>query len=213
MIKIYFKKLEYLLNLKEGLNFVNIENTLFYRDLYFNLFEKTIISLDNIELNLSSIFRINNVLDFNINDKKNIFYLYKNLENDINLKYNEKLLNLFNNTISLIKDAAIDLGINFDYDESFSLDKLFQSLSIKYIEEDDFLCNFINNILNINKFYNFKLIIIFNFSSFFDNSEMELINSEFQKQGIIILCINPLNNVGKTKEIEPIFIDEDMCII
>lgn len=213
MIKVLFKKINYIKKLKEGINFVNIENIKYCRDIYLNLFEELLISFNDEELSESSIYRINNCLDFDINDKKNITYLYKNLDKEINLNFKNQLNNIINELSELIRESSINIGITYDYDDSISLDKLFQSLSIKYAEDDNFDINFITNILNLNNFYDFKLFITFNLETFFDKNEISVLNKEFLKQGIIILNISSIKNYKIDQELTPLFIDEDLCII
>lgn len=213
MIKVLFKKINYIQKLKEGINFVNIENIKYFRDIYLNLFEELLISFNDEEMSESSIYRINNCLDFDINDKKNINYLYKNLDKEINLNFKNQLNNIINELSELIRESSINIGIAYDYDDSISLDKLFQSLSVKYAEDDNFDINFITNILNLNNFYDFKLFITFNLETFFDKNEISVLNKELLKQGIIILNISSIKNYKIDQELTPLFIDEDLCII
>ena len=89
MIKIFIKKIDYLFELKEGINSIEIENINLFRNLYFNLFDECIISSNDVDIAESKILKINNIFDININESKTIKYLYKDIEKKLNTLYKD----------------------------------------------------------------------------------------------------------------------------
>ena len=212
MIKIFIKKIDYLFELKEGINSIEIENINLFRNFYFNLFDECIISSNDVDIAESKILKINNIFDININESKTIKYLYKDIEKKLNTLYKDEVSNLYNGISNLLEDISVEIGSQIEYGEEIVLEKLLQSMSVSFKTVDNFLINFLIYINENLKTFNFLFIVCFNIKDYFSKEEMKILDDELTKLGIILLSINSKSensNVG----FNCLYIDDDLCII
>lgn len=214
MINLCIKNLHYNKFLLYGINSFLVKHRELYRKIYLNLEDELIISFQNgVILKDSEILIIKNVLDYNINDKKNLLSLYKSIELKIKFNYREEFINIRNLLLSLIIKANEENDFLIDFNDEDTYNKIFQFFNLSYIEEKDkFIDYLIKTFKNINFHSNVKVIITFNLINILEVNELSSLNDDLEKLQIILLDISPtyhLNNIS----LKTVLIDEDLTII
>lgn len=206
MINVLFKTILYNLSISYGYNNVIVEHKELFRKLYYNTFEELIISELGTEIPSSKISIINNILDININEKKNITDLYKYL----NKSLSTKLIDDTNTFIIALKDYIDSIQNDFnetlDYELEVDFNKLFQSINLRYFLNNNFIIDLISYLKHMGSY---KLIITFNLNNYLTEQEIEIINKELEISQITLLNISSNTNFKNTT----LTIDKDLCII
>ena len=206
MINILFKTLLYNLSIDYGYTNVIIEHKELFRKLYYNTFEELIISEVGSEIPSSKISVINNLLDIDINEKKNITDLYKHL----NKRLSTKLIDDTNMFIGALKNYIDSIQNDFnetlDYELELDFNKLFQSINLRYYIDNNFI---IDLILYLKHIGSYKIIITFNLNNYLTDQEIDIISNELKINQIILLNISSNTNFKNTT----LTIDKDLCII
>lgn len=212
MIQILLSKLSKIHSINVGLNPIVIMDKAYYRNVYYMFEDELIISQNNKELKKNEIVIIRNPLDIDLNDKKGISGLFNNLIANIKRNHRNDWNKVITDFIKLVNTSAADIGADINYDVNISSDKMFQAINLLYNGDNPFIQNVINYIEHILDSNRIELFCFFNLKSVLTNNEYDQLNTEFEKKGIKVLDFIP-RSTEIEREFEPLYIDEDLCII
>ncbi len=208
MIELLIPRIEFRENINTGLNIINIKDYKLFRDCYFN-FDENIILTDLGKDVKKEI--IKNALEIELNDKKSIALLYKEIYRNIK-KLNEVQVSIiFEKLKEIIYNSLINL-INSEVEvNDIDFNKMLQSFNICYKSDLDFILLILSYIKTRCFHTNNNVFIFFNLSSVLSAKEMELLDIETQKLKILIVDITTVSNDRTNFNV--MTIDEDLCII
>ena len=212
MIQILLSKLSKIHSINVGLNPIVIMDKAYYRNVYYMFEDELIISQNNKELKKNEIVIIRNPLDIDLNDKKGISGLFNNLIANIKRNHRSDWNKVITDFIKIVNTSAVDIGADINYDVNISSDKMFQAINLLYNGDNPFIQNVINYIEHILDSNRIELFCFFNLKSVLTNNEYDQLNTEFEKKGIKVLDFIP-RSTEIEREFEPLYIDEDLCII
>ena len=212
MIQILLSKLSKIHSINVGLNPIVIMDKAYYRNVYYMFEDELIISQNNKELKKNEIVIIRNPLDIDLNDKKGISGLFNNLIANIKRNHRNDWNKVITDFIKIVNTSAVDIGADINYDVNISSDKMFQAINLLYNGDNPFIQNVINYIEHILDSNRIELFCFFNLKSVLTNNEYDQLNTEFEKKGIKVLDFIP-RSTEIEREFEPLYIDEDLCII
>ena len=207
MINILLKTVLSNIELDYGYNSIILNNKELYRKTYYTPLEEMIISTNSEEISTSKINIIKNILDFDINEKKNITELYKYMDKNVTSNFTEEKYDLYSQITSFL-DLVLDNDINnLEYNIDIDFSKFLQSVDLKYKLSDNFIENIVNYITYVSK--KSVLVITYSLNTYLEQNEIETLNSELSKRQISLVDIS--SNV--TNQFTKLIIDKDLCII
>lgn len=152
---------------------------------------------------------IENVLNLQINNKKQITNLYQQIEKEnINDDYRQKLAEINELVGQLMLDLSINSNIKLQYESLLDFKTLFSSIDLEYYEnEDNFLENFLTYIKIVKEFGKINLIFTLNLFDYLNEQEIEKLKTELSFFHLSVI------NLGNSKQSidKNIIIDEDLC--
>lgn len=212
MIQILLSKLSKIHSINVGLNPIVIMDKAYYRNVYYMFEDELIISQNNRELKKNEIVIIRNPLDIDLNDKKGISGLFNNLIVNIKRNHRDEWNKIITDFIKIVNISAADIGADINYDVNMSSDKMFQAINLLYSRDNPYIQNVINYIEHILDSYKIELFCFFNMKSILTDNEYDQLAVEFEKKGIKVVDFIPELTEIK-RELAPLYIDEDLCII
>ena len=212
MKKMFIKPINSLIEFDKPIIQILFENNVAFRNFIENI-EDNVIYIENdesLELNKKVII-INNIYDIDINDKKNITFLYKNIVNQLNEKQKESFDKINNELLNVIKDINNTNDYGIDFEDSFDITKILNLYQVKFcLDEQNYLeklakyIEITSRVSKINTFISFSLIRILS------KEEVNLLVKELSLNKINLIDFDFQNS---KKEIKYYEIDEDWCII
>lgn len=210
MKKILIKSANKVINVNETITKICFSNVEVFRNLCFNMNDEIIFSEDNIVLdNEKSIIKIYDSFKLELNNRKNLNNLYKELYATLNEEQIKEYNNIEINLQEYIENVVqnVDYPINYKY--SFAFNDLLSMFDVKFktMEYKNFLeyiLSFIKICYELNKS---KLIISINLMSYFSEDEEKLLKKELN-----ILQIPLIDLSLKEKNNFDYYFDEDMCM-
>lgn len=209
MIELIIPSVELREPLDTGLNFIKIESPKLFRQLYLCCDEEIFLIENGKDVKRET---IKNILEIDLNEKKNITSLYKEILRHMRLNHQDEYIKSLNSITKLIYDVQTEL-INSEIEVSEKIDeeKILQALNVGYKTSDDFIYDLINY-LKIKSFNsNISFFLTFNLNLFLTCEEVGLLNKEIQKLMIYIIDIN--STLVDNDDTKNIIIDQDYCII
>lgn len=209
MIELVFPTLAFRKEVMPGITSISIDDQSIFRNFYVEPEANLMIVEFGTELRFEI---IRNPFDIDLNEKKAIQLLYKEINGSINRNFSSKYEELITQLISLIKETFPDLNnSNVELCPELDRDKLYQALNIKYCVDESFLSNFVSYIKYKSYVTKHSIFITFNLKSFLTNYEYDALDDELSKEQIILIdlfsLINDRSNESK------LIIDDDFCII
>lgn len=212
MKKMFIKPINSLIEFDKPIIQIIFENNVDFRNFIENIEDNVIYSEndESLELNKKAII-INNIYDIDINDKKNITFLYKNIVNQLNEKQKESFDKINNELLNVIKDINNTNDYGIDFEDSFDINKILNLYQVKFcLDEQNYLeklakyIEITSRVSKINTFISFSLIRILS------EEEVDLLVKELSLNKINLIDFDFQNS---KKEIKYYEIDEDWCII
>ena len=217
----YFLKLNFsdeilpLINIK--LNVLQIENTNLFRkivsSLYYMANVDALIALfkenELLEMDSSTLF-ITNLIDFDLNTKKNLNSLSKMILNTYYENINTDLEQLKLKMIEIAKKLSLELDISLDIKETIKVDDLFKVIDIKFREEYETpLKRFLNYLYVISELQGKYIFFTLHLKEYFLPEEIIVIIKELALHEIILVDIETQNisNLGSFEK--RIIVDKD----
>lgn len=212
MNRVYINPIKEFLELKNGINVLTIEQPLLFREIVFDLENELTFSNETSIIPFDDVIVINDCLNLNLNDRKNLTNLYKFLEKNASRENHERFQEIKNEILVLFKELLDTSPFSLDYDIDTTLSKIFSTFKLSFQEENkhNYLEYFLNYIRVIHELCNSKIIITFNLCDLFTEKEYELLIHELKIYEIEILDIN-LSHENSKKD--TLIIDKDYCII
>ena len=220
-IKFYF--FEEFIDLEVGkLYTITIENRKILHDFekyLFNEFEGNndyLLLMDNNKIidHKKNIYFLSNFYDMDLNNKKNLLALYK----QIKVNHNDELKERFEQLTSNINDffEFINFESEFDltFDSNILIDDVLKLGDLRFNNENDSLFNsFISYLEIINSLFNINVFVVEELHKYFSNDDLIKAMNELKYHGIILINIEKDNNFeGIVDEIRN-YIDIDYCTI
>lgn len=163
---------------------------------------------DLLDLNKYIIY-LENILQLDINSKKQITSLYNQIEkNEINDNYRQQLSDINTLIIKLINEITLNSNIKLNYDDALDFKTLFSSINLKYYQDSqNFIDDFINFIKILKEISKVSVIITINLYDFLTSEDIQKLIEELKYLHLSIINIGN-NKSGTTKNI---IIDQDLC--
>lgn len=212
MKQFFIKSINSLVKMDDYIEEISIEDSANYRNIYFKLLDEIIYSENNnvIDIEKKGLI-IRNPLDLNLNEKKLINALYKELNhslNDVNkLIFNE----IESKLMELVDYLSSDFDYSIDYNNEIDINKLFSSIDVRFneIEFDNYLEMLIQFIKIYNSVLSIKCVVSFGLFSILSKNEIELLKKEIKSMDLTLL-----NFECKSKtNVKSLIVDSDYCII
>ena len=223
MIKIKFNlnENEYL-NIEPGVFYnITIENREYFRkvveSLCFDFITDCGISIfkgtDNYDLEDIAV-AVPNILDLNINTKKNINALNKILKKTYYEDLKSDLLSLKEKATIIVKKIALDLDISLSMNEEIKTDDLFKIMDIKFSDDKEtFLERFINFLFVNSELQEKNLFFCLHLKEYFSPEEVEIIVKEVSYKQISVINIETHEYLDSIECQKKILIDKDCCFL
>ena len=163
---------------------------------------------DLLDLNKYIVY-LENILQLDINSKKQITSLYNQIEkNEINDNYRQQLSDINTLIIKLINEITLNSNIKLNYDDALDFKTLFSSINLKYYQDSqNFIDDFINFIKILKEISKVSVIITINLYDFLTLEDIQKLIEELKYLHLSIINIGN-NKSGTTKNI---IIDQDLC--
>ena len=220
-IKLYF--FEEFIDLEVGkLYTIIIENRKILYDFekyLFNEFEGNsdyLLLMDNNKIidHKKNIYFLSNFYDMDLNNKKNLLALYKQIKVNHNDELKERFEQLTSNINKFLEFINFESVFDLTFDGNILIDDVLKLGDLKFNNENDSLFNTLISYLEIiNNLFNIEVFIVEELHKYFSNDELIKAMNELKYHGIILINIEKDNNFeGISDEIRN-YIDIDYCTI
>lgn len=202
--------------MKNGINYMVIENTLLFRNVLTELMhengERFVISENYVPMDFKkSVFVIKNLLDFEYTDKKLMNKINAELEATANSSYYQELFE--------IRSSLFSLGekLTFEYDFDYSItDEIDTSSIIKLLsfhprdDSGNMLEKLILYLKLLKKYMNVRLFICCHLTLYFQDTEIHELTGALTAMDISLVDFeNTDQYIAERKNI--VLIDKDLC--
>lgn len=216
MKKIFIECINQLVEFDSNIKTVKFTNTSNYRNLSLDLTNQITVSENDSIVDITkNVLIIYNLYEINLNDKKFLNALYKELEHSINDEEKIMIQKLENIGFDLFDNLQLKTSLPFEYQEEVDISKVFTAFNIAFpkIDYQNYL-ELITNYFKIATVYlKTKFVISFGLLNLLTNDEIEILNKELSYVNLVLLDISyfPENNNEKLKN--DYVISDDWCII
>lgn len=220
-MKLYF--FEEFIDLEVGkLYTIIIENRKILYDFekyIFNEFEGNsdyLLLMDNNKIidHKKNIYFLSNFYDMDLNNKKNLLALYKQIKVNHNDELKERFEQLTSNINEFLEFINFESVFDLTFDGNILIDDVLKLGDLRFNNENDDLFNsFISYLEIINNLFNINVFIVEELHKYFSNDDLIKAINELKYYGIILINIEKDNNFeGFVDEIRN-YIDIDYCTI
>lgn len=173
--------------------FVNDESTKFY----------------NIE---DVCFPIPYIFNFDLNSKKIINVLYKNLKKILTQENKDKLNDINSQIFTLLRDIIIESGFDLTFDD-IDFDNLIKATNVRFENENDdsLIEKLLRYIETINKILGFNYFFTINLEQFMSKDDIKRLIYELSLKETCIINIKNIHDQTDSKYSNIYFIDESLC--
>lgn len=212
MKQFFIKSINSLVKMDDYIDEIVMEDSLNYRNIYFNLIDEIIYSEDNniIDIEKKGLI-IRNPLELNLNEKKLLNSLYKTLISSIDDENKQIINEIEEKLMELMDFLSCNVDFSIDYNNEVDINKLFSSIDLKFseIEYNNYFEMLVQFIKIYNSILSIKCIVSFGLFSILTEDEIELLKKEIRALDLSLLdfeCNNKTN-------VKSLIIDTDYCII
>lgn len=154
--------------------------TKFIADLYFEAYENDVIFINDMEkVDYKEIVLITDVFSFDINDKKYINLLYKEIEIGLKEEFDEYILlqNKFLEIVDLLSNSILDIELDLEYNDGVDIKDLLKIIKLRFSLNQTFdIFNKFLLIIDLISFCNLEKLYIFaNVLIYFDDDQIKKI--------------------------------------
>lgn len=184
-----------------------------YRDFSMHFYDNIIYSIDNEEKDLlKDSIRLFNPFDLNINNKKFLLSLHKNINGKLNDSQKSTLSKIESELFELFDDFIINENIPLTYTAESNLINLLSIYKFSFCidESQNFLEKLINFLKINNEYSDTHIIISNNLIENFTKEEIALLETELNLLDIHIIDLSLNKAEIKSKEL---VIDSNWCIL
>ena len=210
--QIFIKPLNQLIELNESIIEIVFDDPTIYRNISFDFLNYVIYSIDNEEKDLvKDMLRITDLFHFELNNKKVINTLYRQLCNELTEEDKKELIFIEYRLLNFLDSIASHSNYEINYNEEINLSGLFSLFQVSLKEVDhqnylEFLLTYIkvNIILN-----NFTIIVTNELTNILSQNEKKLLMEELSLMEVHLIDLKLNNNKTSVKYL----IDNDWCVI
>ncbi len=202
------------------LNIVQIENIYIFRKfmetMTFECFLNDVITLFDDDLNITDevCFSIINVMNLDLNTKKNLNSLNKILLKTAYGNLNNDLENLKKEVLQIVKSISLELEVSVSIKEEIKADDLFKIVDIKFTEnQENILEKLINYIIVISKLQRKNIFLILHIKEYLTDEEIFTLIKELSLHEIFLIDFETRDFSGNERNDNKIVIDVDGCLI
>lgn len=198
--------------LNRGINVLEFEDPVIFRNIFLDLENNLIFSEDNESIDFKKILVIGDCLNLNINDKKIVTGLHKYLEKSATMENIDDFKRIQNDIFLLFEDLIDTAPFDVEYDLDISLSKLFGLFHLGFFEGDkkDYLSYLLNHVKALHELTNVTILVTYNLSNLLTAEEKAQLKNELAIYKIEILdCVLSIKNDEDPK----LIVDSDYCII
>ena len=215
MTELFIKDLNCKIELNKGLNVIYIENSYYFRKLFFE--NKNNLSLTNEKGSCleESYYTVENPLSLEFNNKKIISGVYKILTKDIKETLSKDYELMVIDVISFLNKFLIQIEFNLNMEEEVDLSKFLQVFNVKVeeVEYSDYVLRLIEYFKLVLKLINTNYFLIFNLSNIFDDQELEKISNECELLDLIVIDFSFKKGDSASKSYCVLKVDEDLNLM
>lgn len=213
MKKVFIKPLNRLIEIAERLIEISIDNPLIFRELTFNMYDNLIVSVDNVEIDLSKYGHIiYNQYDLSLTDKKVVNALYSMISKNISNCYANEILSIENKFINILDDVFYNIPIPFQYENEIDISKLLACFGVKYptVEKGKYIEQLSLYLKIFSEVCHIKCFVSINLVNMLTSEEIILLKDTLKVLDVVLIdCyINNNDNHQNT-----LIIDSDWCSI
>lgn len=212
MNKIYIKVVEQLIELRESIISIAIENPINYRNMVYNLRNELIYSENNSPLDIDKhCLIVYNPFELNINDAKLIKLMYKKMEKSKNDEFDYKFSHIIEELKVLIYELSYNLETSIEMNNEIDLQKILSALNVQFTSPPiySFLENFVNYFKIYKMFSPLNVVFTFGLLSLLNDEEICQLRNEMS-----VLELNIVDfSIQKKNTVTTLIIDDDWCII
>lgn len=212
MKQFFIKSINSLVKMDDYIDEIVMEDSLNYRNIYFNLIDEIIYSEDNniIDIEKKGLI-IRNPLELSLNEKKLLNSLYKTLISSIDDENKQIINEIEEKMMELMDFLSCNVDFSIDYNNEIDINKLFASIDLKFneIEYNNYFEMLVQFIKIYNSILSIKCIVSFGLFSILSEEEIEALKKEIKSLDLTLLdfeCNNKTN-------VKSLIIDTDYCII
>ena len=203
------------------LNVLQVENLPLFKEIvsfiYYGRGEEDLISLfkDSERIDIDTdVFFIMNIVEFDLNSKKNLNSLNKLLLNTYYESLQEDLDQLKIKMLQITKKLSLELDVSLDIKETIKTDDLFKIMDIKFKDNyDSSLQRFLNYLFVISELQKKTVFFVLHLKEYFSINEIETIIKECSLHEIILIDIESNEIVNLSNIEKKIIVDKDCCLI
>lgn len=204
------------------LNIVQIENVYIFRKfveiLTFDCFLDEVVTFFDENLNVINdnepCFSILNIMDLDLNTKKNLNSLNKILQKTTYENFHKDLENLKTRISEIVKTISLELEVSISIKDEIKTDDLFKIMEIKFAEnQENILEKLINYIIVMSKLQRKYIFLVLHLKEYLTEEEISVLIKELSLHEIFIINFETRDfpiDVGIDNKI---VIDSEGCLI
>lgn len=204
------------------LNIVQIENVYIFRkfveSLTFDCFLDEVVTFFDENLNVINdnepCFSILNIMDLDLNTKKNLNSLNKILQKTTYENFYKDLENLKTRISEIVKTISLELEVSISIKDEIKTDDLFKIMEIKFAEnQENILEKLINYIIVMSKLQRKYIFLVLHLKEYLTEEEISVLIKELSLHEIFIINFETRDfpiDVGIDNKI---VIDSEGCLI
>ena len=161
-----------------------------------------------------NIYFLSNFYDMDLNNKKNLLALYKQIKVNNNDELKERFEQLTSNINEFLEFINFESVFDLTFDGNILIDDVLKLGDLRFNNENDDLFNsFISYLEIINNLFNINVFIVEELHKYFSNDDLIKAINELKYYGIILINIEKDNNFEGTVDEIRNYIDIDYCTI
>lgn len=216
MKKIFIECINQLIEFDSNIKTIKLTNTSNYRSLSLDITHQITVSEHDSIIDIpKNVLIIYNPYEINLNDKKFLNALYKELEHSIDDEEKIVIQKLEKIGFDLLDDLQLKTSLPFEYQEEIDISKLFATFNVSFpkIDYQNYL-ELITNYFKIATVYlKTKFVISFGLLNLLTNDEIEILNKELSYNNLVLLDISFLKENNNEESKNNYVISDDWCII
>lgn len=160
------------------------------------------------------VFFVDNILDMNINTKKNINALYKIIKSKYFDNLKSELNDLKTKIVDIVSKISLDFDVELVFSDELTENDIFKIVDLRFAESDlDILHKLIKYIFVVNELLGVKIFVLHSLHSFLCNDQIEVLLKETSIRQISLIIIENSFNFEPIKDEIISIVDKDLCLI
>lgn len=179
---------------------LNFQNRNEYIDFYYSLLNKDsdsiFITLDNKRIDLSKeSFFLESLFSFNLNEKANLKYLYKNAEASLTDEENEKFTKINELICQFLSELYPENKLETIFSERVDFVDLLSLFKYRYLNECSSLVEYFCSVLKMMSMLGkTKIVFLNSILKLFTNEELKIIDEELRHLNLFVIDVDHLKS-------------------